>query len=76
MKKMNSTLAVKSLAALAQESRLTIFRRLVQAGPEGLTAGQLAETLGTVLMRAFAPFTLSTPRAINCAISLTAPPCE
>lgn len=46
MKKMNSTLAVKSLAALAQESRLTIFRSLVQAGPEGLTAGQLAETLG------------------------------
>ena len=46
MKKMNSTLAVKSLAALAQESRLTIFRSLVQAGPEGLTAGQLAEPLG------------------------------
>jgi DNA-binding transcriptional ArsR family regulator len=37
---------VKSLAALAQESRLAIFRSLVQAGPEGLPAGQLAETLG------------------------------
>ena len=46
MKKMTSTLAVKSLAALAQESRLAIFRSLVQAGPEGLPAGQLAETLG------------------------------
>jgi DNA-binding transcriptional ArsR family regulator len=46
MKKMTSTVAVKSLAALAQESRLAIFRSLVQAGPEGLPAGQLAETLG------------------------------
>lgn len=46
MKKMTSTLAVKSLAALAQESRLAVFRSLVQAGPEGLSAGQLAETLG------------------------------
>jgi len=46
MKKMTSTLAVKSLAALAQESRLAIFRSLVQAGPDGLPAGQLAETLG------------------------------
>jgi DNA-binding transcriptional ArsR family regulator len=46
MKKMTSMLAVKSLAALAQESRLAIFRSLVQASPEGLRAGQLAETLG------------------------------
>ena len=46
MKKMTSTLAVKSLAALAQESRLAIFRSLVQSGPEGLPAGQLAESLG------------------------------
>ena len=46
MKKMTSTLAVKSLAALAQESRLSIFRSLVQAGPQGLPAGQLAESLG------------------------------
>jgi DNA-binding transcriptional ArsR family regulator len=46
MKKMTSTLAVKSLAALAQESRLAIFRSLVQSGPKGLPAGQLAESLG------------------------------
>ena len=46
MKKMTSKVAVKSLAALAQESRLAIFRSLVQAGSEGLTAGQVAETLG------------------------------
>lgn len=43
---MTSTLAVKSRAALAQESRLSIFHSLVQAGPEGLPAGQLAENLG------------------------------
>jgi ArsR family transcriptional regulator len=46
MKKMTSPLAVKALAALAQESRLSIFRSLVQVGPEGLPAGQLAENLG------------------------------
>ena len=38
--------AVRSLAALAQDSRLTVFRLLVQAGPEGLAAGEIAERLG------------------------------
>jgi ArsR family transcriptional regulator, arsenate/arsenite/antimonite-responsive transcriptional repressor len=38
--------AVQSLAALAQESRLQVFRLLVQAGPEGLPAGEIAERLG------------------------------
>jgi DNA-binding transcriptional ArsR family regulator len=38
--------AVSALGALAQEHRLAVFRLLVQAGPEGLTAGQIAETLG------------------------------
>lgn len=33
--------AVTSLAALAQESRLAIFRLLVQAGPSGLCAGDI-----------------------------------
>ncbi len=37
--------AVTSLSALAHESRLTVFRALVQAGPAGLTAGKLAELL-------------------------------
>lgn len=32
-----------ALAALAQESRLSIFKLLVQAGPEGLAAGKIAE---------------------------------
>jgi DNA-binding transcriptional ArsR family regulator len=37
--------AVKALAALAHDSRLAIYRLLVQAGPEGLPAGQLAEMM-------------------------------
>lgn len=42
---MNRARAVKSLAALAQETRLEAFRLLVQAGPEGLAAGDLAGRL-------------------------------
>ena len=38
--------AIAALAALAQESRLDIFRLLVQAGPEGIPAGQIGERLG------------------------------
>ena len=37
--------AVASLAALAQETRLSIFRLLVEAGPEGLSAGRIGERL-------------------------------
>jgi len=43
---MKITTAVDALAALAQESRLSIFRLLVQAGKEGLAAGALGEKLG------------------------------
>lgn len=35
-----------ALAALAQESRLAIFRLLVQVGPEGLAASKIGEQLG------------------------------
>jgi len=38
--------AVTALAALAQESRLAIFRLLVQTGPEGMAASKIAEALG------------------------------
>jgi DNA-binding transcriptional ArsR family regulator len=37
--------AIQSLSALAQESRLSIFRLLVQAGPEGIAAGSIGEKL-------------------------------
>ena len=39
-------LAVEALAALAQESRLSVFRLLVQAGKEGVAAGVLGDKLG------------------------------
>jgi ArsR family transcriptional regulator, arsenate/arsenite/antimonite-responsive transcriptional repressor len=42
---METTDSVAALAALAQEHRLAVFRLLVQAGPEGLPAGQVAEKL-------------------------------
>lgn len=38
--------AVDALAALAQPSRLAIYRALVQAGPEGQPAGAIAAALG------------------------------
>jgi DNA-binding transcriptional ArsR family regulator len=38
--------AVAGLSALAQENRLDVFRLLVQAGPEGMPAGEIADTLG------------------------------
>ncbi len=37
--------AVTALSALAQESRLEIFRMLVEAGSEGIAAGQIGEKL-------------------------------
>lgn len=42
---MKSTDVVASLAALAQETRLGVFRLLVQAGAAGQTAGSIAERL-------------------------------
>jgi ArsR family transcriptional regulator len=38
--------AIAALAALAQESRLDVFRLLVQAGADGVPAGQIGERLG------------------------------
>ena|ERR1700742_1655267 len=42
---MEKTDAVAALAALAQDNRLDVFRLLVRAGPEGMTAGAIAEAL-------------------------------
>lgn len=50
---MESSAIVTALAALAQESRLGIFRLLVQAGPTGMAAGEIGTELGV------APATLS-----------------
>ncbi|WP_425252466.1 ArsR/SmtB family transcription factor [Janthinobacterium sp. NFX145] len=50
---LSSASAIAALAALAQESRLAVFRLLVQAGPEGMAATKIAEAL------AIAPSSLS-----------------
>jgi|SRR6516165_5636056 DNA-binding transcriptional ArsR family regulator len=42
---MKKTDAVAALAALAQDNRLDVFRLVVQAGPEGMPAGAVAEAL-------------------------------
>ena len=43
---MESSNAVEAFGALAQPTRLAVFRLLVKAGPEGLAAGAIAEELG------------------------------
>jgi DNA-binding transcriptional ArsR family regulator len=43
---MNSTETVQALGALAHETRLAIYRLLVEKGPDGLSAGVIAERLG------------------------------
>lgn len=50
---MEASAALTCLSALAHETRLGLFRRLVQAGPAGLTPGALAAEFG------LAPATLS-----------------
>ncbi len=44
---MKSVAAVEVLGALAQESRLAVFRLLVKAGPNGVAAGDIARKLET-----------------------------
>lgn len=43
---MKEEAALDALAALAQRSRLAIFRYLVEAGPQGEVAGRIAAALG------------------------------
>lgn len=42
---MEAKSVVAALSAIAQESRLAVFRLLVQVGPSGLAAGKIAEAL-------------------------------
>jgi ArsR family transcriptional regulator, arsenate/arsenite/antimonite-responsive transcriptional repressor len=43
---MEKMVAIAALAALAQDTRLDVFRLLVQAGSAGMPAGQVGERLG------------------------------
>jgi len=45
---MDQKRAISALGALAQETRLDLFRLLVTCGPEGLPAGVIAEKLGVM----------------------------
>lgn len=42
---METKSAVVALAALAQDTRLSIYRMLVEAGPQGVAAGSISENL-------------------------------
>ena len=43
---MEKSNAIAALGALAQEHRLETYRLLVQAGPDGMPAGEVAATIG------------------------------
>jgi DNA-binding transcriptional ArsR family regulator len=43
---MDAKHAVSALGALAQDTRLQVFRMLIERGPDGLSAGVIAERLG------------------------------
>lgn len=43
---METTAALAALSAIAQESRLAVFRLLVQVGPQGMAATKIAQQLG------------------------------
>jgi DNA-binding transcriptional ArsR family regulator len=44
---METKSVITALAALAHETRLAIFRLLVETGPEGVPVGKIGERLGT-----------------------------
>jgi DNA-binding transcriptional ArsR family regulator len=45
---MESPAAISALSALAQPARLEVFRLLVRAGPDGMAAGEIARTTGSL----------------------------
>jgi DNA-binding transcriptional ArsR family regulator len=64
---MESIAAVAALSALAQERRLAVFRLLIQAGPDGMAAGEIAARLDML------PNTLSSALRILEQAGLIAP---
>ena len=49
---MNEAAALKAFGALSNESRLRLVKCLVEAGPNGLSAGDIAEKIGAAPSRA------------------------
>jgi DNA-binding transcriptional ArsR family regulator len=59
--------ALAALAALAHETRLDVFRLLVEAGPAGLPAGRIAEELGVAAATlSFHLKELKSARVVHC----------
>lgn len=63
---MDKKRSLDALAALGQETRLDVFRLLVQAGPDGLCAGEIAARLGV------RPNTMSTNLAVLARAGMVA----
>ncbi|MEO0975312.1 MAG: metalloregulator ArsR/SmtB family transcription factor [Pseudomonadota bacterium] len=61
---MNDETALLALSALAQPTRLAVFRLLIHAGGKGVAAGEIAERVGA------RPNTLSTHLQALCAGTL------
>jgi ArsR family transcriptional regulator len=61
---MDTPTALMALSALAHEGRLQVFRLLVQAGPDGMAAGDIARAAGAL------PNTLSTNLGILASAGL------
>src|SRR6516164_1646282 len=57
---MESHIAIKRLSALAQDSRLAVFRLLVQAGRQGVPAGEIARSLDITANTLSAQLTILT----------------
>ncbi len=45
---MRTSGAIQALGALAHENRLAVYRLLIERGPDGLSAGEIAERVGLV----------------------------
>ena len=64
---MEKSSVITALSALAQDTRLDIYRLLVQAGPDGLAAGRIGERLGLPSATlAFHLKELKNARLANC----------
>jgi ArsR family transcriptional regulator, arsenate/arsenite/antimonite-responsive transcriptional repressor len=55
---MEKDTAIRALGALAHPGRLDVFRLLVQAGPEGMAAGEIARAVGSPLSSLSANLTI------------------